>query len=190
MPWSSPTRLDGASTVTSWPRARSLADRCRTCSVTPPGCMSRMGRRGRSSLRLGRRQMGSRTCHCRDASGSRPRRWPAASAQSCALGVPGRIRRIPDLGMDHGTHAIAVTGTAGSGRSPPGPNGDLDRPDRDRRRLAKNSSGSPLPMRSRFERHGHHAPDRSTLNTSRIDAAPRRRATCASPSRMPACRSG
>ena len=48
----------------------------------------------------------------------------------------------------------------------------------------KNSSGSPLPMRSRSRAIATTPPERSTLNTSRIDAAPSRRAIWGSPSRI------
>src|ERR1022692_3305476 len=48
----------------------------------------------------------------------------------------------------------------------------------------KNSSGSPFPMRSRSSAMATTPPDRRTLKTSRIDAAPRRRAAWGSPSRI------
>ena len=48
----------------------------------------------------------------------------------------------------------------------------------------KNSSGSPLPMRSRSSAIATTPPERRTLKTSRIDAAPSRRATWGSPSRI------
>ncbi len=53
------------------------------------------------------------------------------------LGVPGRIRRVQDLGIHHRVDPVSVAEQQDRHDRGTGPNGDFDGTDRDRRRLAE-----------------------------------------------------